>query len=151
MSWMLCGNAWHYPRKGVGERVKKNDNDCSGNVEEVEFHPFQDVKKSWRSMKSSHKIAGIALFVAVMLWIFHQDDVAQQQYYYLNSAHMSYENGDVDAAISYLDIYLEGGNGEYWFMQKLGDKFFSRSFETVTELRESWLPLSHKDHSQNGL
>lgn len=93
-------------------------------------------------MKSSRKIASVILFAAVMLWIFHQDDVAQQQYYYLNSANMSYENGDIDAAIAYLDMYLEGGNREYWFMQKLGDKFFSRSFETVTELKESWLPVS---------
>lgn len=121
--------------------MKKFDGDCSDSVEVVEFHPFQDMKKSWKSMKSSHKIAGIVLFVAAMLWIFHQDDVAQQQYYYLNSAHMSYENGDIDEAISYLDIYLEGGNDEYWFMQKLGDKFFARSFETVTALKESWLPV----------
>ena len=50
---------------------------------------------------------------------------------------MDSTNGDIDEAISYLDMYMEGGNDEYWFMQKLGDKFFARSFETVTALKES--------------
>lgn len=54
---------------------------------------------------------------------------------------MDSTNGDIDEAISYLDMYLEGGNDEYWFMQKLGDTFFARSFETVTALKESWLPV----------
>ena len=88
-------------------------------------------------MKTSHKIACIALFAAVMLFVFYQDGVAQKQYYYLNSTHMSYDSGDIDEAILYLDMYLEGGNSGYWFMQKLGDKYFSRSFETVMELRDS--------------
>lgn len=71
--------------------MKKIDDECSEYLEDAEFHPFQDMKKTWRSMKSSHKIVGIVIFVAVMLFVFHQDDVAQQQYYYLNSAHISYD------------------------------------------------------------
>lgn len=122
--------------------MKKMDNCHCDKLDDVKIHPFVDIKKSWLALKRSHKIIFIVLFVITMTFVFYQDNVAQKQYYYFNSAYAEYDNGNYALALNYLNQYLEGGNRVYWFMQKVGDKYFSRSFETVEEVREKWSDLS---------
>lgn len=122
--------------------MKRMDDDYYDECENEKFYPFQDIKKSWLVHKLSRKIMYIGILAAVMIFVFYQDGVAQKQYYYFNSAYAEYDNGNYALALNYLNQYLEGGNCVYWFMQKVGDKYFSRSFETVEELREKWFDLS---------
>lgn len=122
--------------------MKNKDYKCENN-EEIEFHPFLDMRESWISLKRSRKIMYIGIFAAILMFVFYQDDVAQKQYNYLNMAHSEYDQQEYDQAIDHLNQYLEGGNSLYWFAQKqFGNRFYSRSYEYVKELRDQWYVLS---------
>ena len=137
--WM---NQLYTKKEQRWNKLKRMNDDYYDECEDEKFHPFQDIKKSWFVCKLPCKIMCIGILVAAMIFIFYQDNVAQEQYYYFNSAHAEYDNGNYDLALTYLDQYLDGGNRVYWFMQKVGDKYFSRRFETVEELRAKWSDLS---------